>query len=555
LQQRLQFSETVAALRGAIESLRAFGAVFSNPSLRRLQLAGVGSTLGGWAYSVGLAVYVYEQGGTRAVGLVYFARWGSAALCAPWLALLADRMSRRQVMVAADVIRAGLVGAMTACAAAGTGVWPVIALAVAASIVTTVFQPAQGALLPSLVTTPEELTAANAVMNTVGSVGMFAGPALGGVLLAASGPTAVFVVTTAAFLWSALCLLRIPRDEAPSGEPAPVATALTAGFRAIASKPELRVVVGLTSAQTLVCGAFEVLLVVVALRLLDSGESGVGWLNAAVGIGGVLGVVAVAALAGRKRLAGDLGLGVLLWGGPIALVAAWPNFGFVFVLCMVVGLANTVVDVVGMTLLQRAADEEVLGRVFGVLESLVLGTIALGSLVTPGVVSLIGLKATLVVVGVFLPVLLVPLWPMLRRVDEAARAPLEPLALLRAIPMFALLPPPIVERLASQSVEVRVPAMTPVVSQGDYGDRFYVVADGRVVVEHDGAETTTLGPGDFFGEIALLRDTPRTATVRALEDTRVFALEREDFIAAVTGHAPSREAADSVIAVRLPAVV
>jgi len=193
--------------------------------------------------------------------------------------------------------------------------------------------------------------------------------------------------------------------------------------------------------------------------------------------------------------------------------------------------------------------------VFGVLESLVLGTIALGSLVTPGVISLIGLKATLVVVGVFLPVLLVPLWPMLRRVDEGARAPLEPLALFRAIPMFAVLPPPIVERLASQADEVRIPAMTPVFSQGEYGDRFYVVAEGRVVVEHDGVETATLGPGDFFGEIALLRDMPRTATVRALEDTRVFALERDDFIAAVTGHAPSREAADSVIAVRLPAVV
>jgi MFS family permease len=555
LQQRLQSSETVAWLRGAIESLRAFGAVFSNPNLRWLQLAGIGSTLGGWAYSVGLAVYVYDKGGAKAVGFVYFARWGSAALCAPWLALLADRLSRRRVMVAADVIRTGLVGAMAACAAAGTGVWPVILLAVAASIVTTVFQPAQGALLPSLVRTPEELTAANAVMNTVGSVGMFLGPALGGVLLAVSGPTAVFVVTTAAFLWSALCLLWIPADEAPEGEPAPVASALTAGFRAIASKPELRVVVGLTSAQTLVCGAFEVLLVVVALRLLDSGDSGVGWLNAAVGIGGVLGVLAVAALAGRKRLAGDLGVGVLLWGGPIALVALWENFAFVFVLFMIVGLANTIVDVVGMTLLQRSADDEVLGRVFGVLESLVLGTIALGSLVTPGIVSLIGVKATLVIVGAFLPALLVPLWPMLRRVDQLARAPLEPLALFRAIPMFAVLPPPILERLASQAAEMRVPSMTPVFSQGEYGDRFYAIADGRVVVEYDGAESATLGPGDFFGEIALLRDVPRTATVRALDETRLYALERDDFIAAVTGHTPSREAADSVIAVRLPAVV
>ena len=543
----------MVVLRGAIDSLRAFGAVFANANLRRLQIAGIGSTLGSWAYTVGLAVYVYDQGGARAVGLVYFARWGAAALFAPWLSLLPDRMSRRLVMVAADLLRALLLGAMTAFAAAGSGIWPVVVLAVAASIVSTVFGPAQGALLPSLVSTPEELTAANAVMNTVGSVGMFAGPALGGVLLAVSGPTAVFAVTAAAFLWSAVCLLRIPQDPAPTREPAPVASELLAGFRAIASRPELRVVVGLTSAQTLVAGALEVLLVLVAFRLLDSGDSGVGWLNAAVGIGGVLGVLAVAALAGRKRLAGDLGLGVLLWGGPLALVAVWSNFAFVLVLFAVIGLANTVVDVAGMTLLQRSAPDEVLGRVFGALESLILATIAIGSLVTPGLVALLGLKTTLVLVGAFLPALLVPLFPLLRRVDAAAHVAARPLELLRAIPMFALLPPLVLERLASLSVEVRVPAFSPVFTQGERGDRFYVIASGSPEVEIDGAEARTLGPGDFFGEIALLRDVPRTATVRAVDDLTLYALERDDFIGAVTGHAPSREAADSVVAARLPA--
>jgi MFS family permease len=544
----------VAVLRGALESLRAFGAVFANAQLRRLQLAGIGSTLGTWAYNVGLAVYVYDKGGAKAVGFVYFARWGAAALFAPWLSLLADRGSRRRLMVAADLVRAALLGAMTACAAAGTGVWPIVALAVAASITSTVFGPAQGALLPSLVSTPDELTAANAVMNTVGSVGMFAGPALGGAILAASSPTAVFLVTAAAFLWSAYFLLRIPGDAAPESEPAPVVSALLAGFRAIGSKPELRVVVGLTAAQTLVAGAFEVLLVVVALRLLDAGDSGVGWLNAAVGVGGVLGVVAVAALAGRRRLAGDLGLGVLLWGGPLALVALWSNFAFVLVLFAIVGLANTIVDVVGMTLLQRSADDEVLGRVFGVMESLILATIAIGSLAAPGIVSLVGLKATLVVVGAFLPALLVPLWPLLRRVDEAARVATEPLELLRAIPMFAVLPAPVLERLASVAEEVRVPPLAPVFVQDDRGDRFYVIAAGTAVVEIDDAEAAALEPGDFFGEIALLHDVPRTATVRALDELRLYALERDDFLGAVTGHAPSREAADSVIATRLPAV-
>ena len=263
----------------------------------------------------------------------------------------------------------------------------------------------------------------------------------------------------------------------------------------------------------------------------------------------------VGALAGRKRLAGDLGIGVLLWGVPLALTAVWSNLAFALVLFGVIGLANTLVDVTGMTLLQRSADDDVLGRVFGVLESLVLAALALGSLVAPGILSVLGAKAALVIAGASLPVLLVPVWPVLRRVDAAARVPTEPLELLRAIPMFSLLPPTVLERLASVAAEVRVPAMSEVFRQGERGDRFYVIADGAATVEIDGAEASTLGRGGFFGEIALLRDVPRTATVRAVQDLRLFALERDDFIAAVTGHAPSRQAADSIVAARLPAGV
>jgi len=384
---------------------------------------------------------------------------------------------------------------------------------------------------------------------------MFAGPALAGALLAVSGPAAVFGVTATSFLWSALCVVRIPRDEPPpAAAHEPVGTALLAGFRAIAAVPALRVVIGLTSAQTIVAGAFEVLLVVVAFRFLDAGSSAVGWLNTAVGIGALLGVVAVAALAGRKRLAGDLGLGLLLWGIPLALVAAWANLGFAIVCFAVIGLGNTLVDVAGMTLLQRSADDEVLGRVFGVLESLVLGTIAIGSLIAPGLISLLGVEGALVVAGAFLPALLVPMWPVLRRVDEAARVPAEPLELLQAISIFAPLPPTVLERLASSATEVRVPVADAVFAQGDSGDRFYVIAEGEASVEIDGATTSTVGPGDFFGEIALLREVPRTATIRAVGDLRLYALERDAFIAAVTGYAPSRAAADSIVAARLPAV-
>jgi hypothetical protein len=264
-------------------------------------------------------------------------------------------------------------------------------------------------------------------------------------------------------------------------------------------------------------------------------------------------VVAVAALAGRKRLAGDLGIGVLLWGAPLVLVALWTNLGFALVMFAVIGVGNTLVDVAAMTLLQRSAENEVLGRVFGVLESLVLATLALGALVAPAIVAWIGPRGALIGVGLFLPVLLVPLWPMLRRIDAAARVPVEAIELLRAIPMFAPLPPQVLERLAAAAEPVTVAAGDAVFRQGAAGDRFYVIAAGRAAVEIDGARSSELGPGDFFGEIALLRDVPRTATVRAEEELRLYAIEHEEFLGAVTGHAPSLEAAHSVITARLPA--
>jgi predicted MFS family arabinose efflux permease len=540
--------------RQAAQSMRAFAEVFANPKLRSIQLAGVGSMLGGWAYGVGIAVYAYHAGGARAVGLLCFVRWGLAGLAAPWVALLVDRRSRKRVMVVCDLIRMCFLAGMAAIAAAHGPSLAVFTLCVISSIVSTAFSPAQGALLPALVRTPDELTAANVVMSTVASVGMFAGPALGGLVLALSGPAVVFAVTAGTFLWSALCLLRVPTDTAPTPEePEAIVPALLGGFRVIAAERGLRLVIGLTGAQTLVAGASEVLLVVVAFRLLHAGNSGVGWLNAAFGVGCLLGVPAVATLAGRKRLAGDFGLGIILWGLPFALVPLWSNLGFVIVLFAICGIGNTLVDVAGLTLLQRTASDAVLGRVFGVLESLILLTLALGALVTPAIVSALGLTGSLIAVGLFLPALLVPFWSGLRAVDASVGVPTEALDVLRGVPIFAPLPAPVLERLARAAAIVTVRAGDVVFAQGERGDRFYAIASGEAIVEIDGSETGRLGSGDFFGEIALLRDVPRTATVRAATDLTLYAIERDDFIAAVTGHAPSLEAADSVVRARMPA--
>ena len=534
-------------------SLRAFARVFSNPRVRSIQLAGAGSTLGTWAYAVALPVYAYHAGGARAVGLLFFARMALAALAAPWLGVLADRWSRRQLMLSGDVVRCAIFVAMAAAASAGTSPYIVYALAVTSTVISGSYTPAQAALLPSLVETPDELTAANLVGNTISSVGMFAGPALGGILLAVSTPSAVFALNAALFLWSAAFVLQVPRDDPPQPAERPkLLPELTAGWAAVWRTPALRVVVGLTTAEEIVYGALEVLLVVLALRLLHAGNAGYGWLNTAMGVGSVAGAFVVAAVAARRRLAGGFGLGILLWGVALCIAAALSTLAPALVLLALIGTGAILVQVTSVTLLQRSAENAVLGRVFAVLESLMLAGMAVGALVAPGLVSWLGARGALIATGAFLPVLLVPLWPSLRRIDAEAKIAEEPLELLRRIEIFAHLPEPVLERLASGATPISTAADQVVVSRGETGRHFYVIAAGRAAVDLDDGATRELEPGDFFGEIALLRDVPRTATVRAVEPLQLYAVERDAFLAAVTGHAPTLAAAENVVSSRLP---
>jgi MFS family permease len=536
------------------ESGTAFRNVFANPALRRIELAWAASIIGTWAYGIAVVVYAYEHDGATAVGVVGMARWLAAAAVSPFAALLADRYDRRWVMVSSDLARAVLIGAAAAVAYSGAPSIFVYLLAGLVSIASTAFRPAEAALIPRLARTPEELTAANVAASTIESVGIFGGPALGGLLLAARGPGTVFIVTAAALLWSALLIAGIrlvPEAEAVEREAVSIFDEVLAGIRTIARDRRLRLVIGLFSVQTFVDGMLSVLIVVLALELLDTGQAGVGFLNSAVGIGGLLGALAAAALVGRRRLAGDFGVGILIWGVPLALVAVWPNQVFALVLLGLVGIGNTLVDVSGMTLLQRAAPDEVLARVFGVLESLLLLTTALGALVAPLLLNSLGTRGALIAAGALLPLLVVPAWPRMTAIDRAATIPAERLELLRGNPIFAPLPPPTVEQLTESLEELAVPAGQEVVRQGEPGDRFYLVADGTLDVSVDGELVQSLGPGDSFGEIALLRNVPRTATVKAHTATRLFSLDRNAFISAVTGYGPSLSAAEGVIGMRL----
>jgi MFS family permease len=538
------------------ESAAAFRGNFGNPNLRRIQLAGLGSVMGLWAYGVALAVYAYEADGAKGVGIVTLVRAIPAALSAPFTSTLADRLPRVPFLVGTNLGRAASIGAAGAVAMSGGPDWLVYLLAALAAILGTAFLPAESALLPALARTPEELTAANVVRSSIESVGSFAGPAIAGALLAFWSPGGVMLVAGTAFVWGAalVALIRVaepPREETAEGEPGGFLREAGRGFEAIARDRKLRVIVGLYSAQTLLAGAaLGVLVVVTALDLLGRSNSTVGLLNAACGVGGVLGSFAAFALIGRKRLASDFGLGVILFGAPLAAIGIWPHLWVALVAFAVIGLGNTILDVAGLTLLQRSAPPDVIGRVFGVLEMILVGTIGLGAALAPVLIHLVGIRWSLVVTGAALPVLAALTWRQLQAIDAESLPP-EHLDLLERIPLFEPLPAPSLERLASQLEPVAAAAGTEVIRQGDPGDRFYIVEAGKLGVTVDGTATGELGPGDSFGEIALLRDVPRTATVTAESDSRLLALGREEFLDAVTGHPPSARAADAVVGARL----
>jgi MFS family permease len=535
------------------ESLRAFAAVFSNDDLRRLELAWSGSIIGQWGYEIALAIFAYRAGGATAVGLVGLVRLLPAAVVAPFAALLGDRFHRKRIMVAADLARACAMAGAAAAVFGGAPAAAVYALAVIAAVTGTAFQPAQSALLPLLARSPEELTAANATATTLESVGFFVGPALGGLLLAVTSVGTVFAVTAVMFLWSALILrsIRTDRRGGPAVEAESIVREALAGFRAIAAESRLRLLVGLYGAQTLAAGILRVLLVVTALQILDLGPSGFGFLNSAVGVGALAGMVVVLALIGTSRLSVVFRVGILLWGVPLALVGVWPSVAAALILFGILGVGNTLVDVAGLTLLQRAAPDDVRARVFGVLESVFLGTIGIGAILAPLLTAAVGARGALIAVGGGLSVLVLMLWRPLTTIDTLPSVPEPELSLLRGIPIFAPLPLLTLEQLASRLSRVRVAAGDDVFRRGDPGDRFYVIGEGEVAVALDGRAPVTLGPGAYFGEIALLRDVPRTATVTARTEVELYALEGDVFIAAVTGHAPSAEAADAVIASRL----
>ena len=541
------------------DSASAFASVARNADLRRLELAWTASVVGHYAFLVTVSVYAYEQGGARAVGLVFLARLVPAALVSPFAGLLADRFPRQRVLVGTELTRFVLVGACALGVLADAPVLVVYGLAIAATIAVTPYRSAHASLTPSLTRTPSELTAANAVTSGVESLAVFVGPALAGLLLAVADTSAAFLVTVVLLVVSTffLTLIELGAAERPRAEiePATLLSEAFAGFRAIRGEPTLRVMLVLLTAQTAVAGLVQVYIVVTAIELLDLGAGGVGFLNSAMGVGALLGAVAALSLTGVQRLGLPFMLGNLMWGLPLVVVGLWPEAAVALLVFALIGLGNSVADVAGLTIIQRSVPDDVLARVFGVIQMLWFAAIGIGAAIAPALIAWLEIDLALIVTGLAMVGIVALFWPRVARIDAAAAPPREEeLRVLTNVPIFAPLPGGSLEHLASRLVPLRVDPGTVIVREGDAGDRFYIVAEGAVEISEEGKPISELNAGGYFGEIALLRDVPRTATVTAKTSVVLYALDREDFLAAVTSHAPSAHAAEEVVSSRLAGV-
>jgi MFS family permease len=524
---RTGFHDRWQAARGAL----------AEPDLRRLNLAYLTGQLGGWAYFIAISVYAFDHGGAKQVGLMTVVRLTPAILGAPFAGALADRFPRRHVLIAVDLSRAGaqtVAGLLVIGGAATLTVYIAIAFS---SLATTGFEPAKAALLPTLAKTPEQLTASNALGATIESFGLTVGPALGGLVLAVSSVQVVIFTFVGASLVSAFLVWRIkrerPREPGPS-EPGGVLRRSLAGFETIGRNHMLRTVVGVFAVQMLAFGLLNVFLVTIALQELHIGDAGAGWLTAALGLGGILGGALTVSLAGRK-LAGPLGFGMLLLGGAYLLIGAFSSEPLALLAMLAMSVGGCYVDIATFTLLQRAVDEAVLARAFSVIGTIIVGALLLGGALAPVFISAVGLRGALAMTGGLVLASIAVALPALRRIDAAAPSPIDNLALLRGLPLFSMLSVPVLERVAGDLRERHARQGEAIITQGEAGEGYYILVEGTVEVLVDGLSVTSLGPGEAFGEIALLLDTPRTATVLARGAVRLTSLERDAFLAAIAG--------------------
>jgi len=515
-------------------------------------LSRVLTSFSAWCFAIALGVYGFEAHGIVGVGLVALIRFLPGALAAPLAGLMIDRHSRKLVLVASSLAMTVVLAGVTIAGAAGAPPAIVFVFPGLYAIVSSAYPPAESSMSPVLARTPQQLSAGNVNHAVMENAGSLLGAIVTGVLLTATSPSFIFGVAAVAALVVVFLLAGITRDHRPDyiepeSELAGAMHDITSGIRTLAAHPALRLAWLTTAALLFFEGFAEVIVVGLALHLLELPEGSVGFLNAAWGVGAVVGGAFLILMLDRNRLvvaiAGGsvlIGLATVLPGivtEPAAAYAGWFAIGIGFVF----------VEVAAKTLLQRLGDDETMGRLLSFLESGRLAAMAFGALAAIALDELLHTQGALIALGCLMPAFVVLCWTRLRAYEVGAPVAEEQYRLLRRNSIFEPLPVATVERLSQDLTTIEFAAGEDVIVQGQHGDRFFVIEAGQVEVFENGEFRRNEGPGESFGEIALLHDVPRTATVRTTEPTRLLALEREQFLTAVVGHRRSHQLAGNVV--------
>ena len=520
--------------------------------LRRIQFAFLVFNISEWATWLAIIVYAYGRGGAAEAGFIAFIQLVPSVVVAPGASALGDRYPRARVLFGSYLLQAAAM-AVTAVALATGEAIVVYVLATLTATSITLTRPLQGALLPEVVEAPDELTAANVASGMMEGAGHLIGPMLAGLLLALGGPELVFVATAIGSGLGAIALLPIARRSparsmpvTDDGEPADPG-GFGEGIRTVLADGQLRAIAVVLAFALGLVGALDIFYAVLAIQTFGLGDSGVGYLGAATGLGVLIGSLVAVILVGRDTLTGPLLVSAALFGGAIGAISLAPSGAVAAVLLVVAGVATAVVYVVIQTMTQRIAGDDVMTRVFGVEEAIMMAAQALGALVVPVLLTMFGTSGALVVAGLALPIAALIVARPLIRFDQAGWPYTVEVRTLRRVPMFMPLAAPVLERLATGSTMVAYEPQEVVIAQGDIGEAFYVIASGSVTVSVDGVSRgTRAGIGESFGEIALLHDVPRTATVVAAEPLEVVVIDREPFLDALSGQRRSHSMATMV---------
>jgi len=533
----------------------AYG-VLRVPDVRRIELGWGASVVGELAGQVTLVVYAFDAGGAVLVAAYAASRTVVSLVATLGLSGVSGRVKPGVLLRRVTWLRAVLLALAALTAALHGAPVAVIALAAGSSSLAGTFRPLQVAILPWLVRTPAELTSANAVAAIMENAGALTGPLLAGGLLLLAAPTVPMAIAAGFLALAALVLTRLAVPDIPRRGAQGAAQVVRSAARGLAELAQVAPPAGVAIflfAQTFVRGALVVLIAVLAVKTLLLGQSAVGWLTAAIGAGGLVGGAAATRFVHVTRLGRAFVVGLLLWGLPLVWLAATPGAVVAYLALVVVGIGNAIEDVGGFTMIARAASPRSGGRVLGAAEFSAQAGLGAGAVAAPALLHALGVRGTLALLGGGLTILTLTHARRFVRLDAALPPPGQEVELLRRLAMFARLPLAVIELLATDLVPHEFPAGTAAIREGDAGDLFYLVVSGSAAVSVQGNPRPSLGPGDCFGEIALLRDIPRTATVVADSPLCTLALDRESFLVAVAVNTGTRAAADALAAERLAA--